>query len=275
MMSESLTEMVQDGTDEQPVSFSENDLDLPEEAVSEEAASVDKETDPETSSVAPEEAPDRNDVESNVMITSLGDWFDRNGASFADEIKQVKLKVTGVDPKEDLVLTVPHETGELDENDQVKRRLVKIDNANVQPVLDLSGIDMKVYNNGGYRIINQYTDQIFMKCYGVKTGMVVTFCLLVDGILVPYERTKVSKKDDSLEIVLPDAVTITDTMTKPLDKEALVVLYKQAEKDIDEIDTIRGAVEYLTTKQDSIRDINHHVQIDDAIIRLFALSNSE
>ena len=256
-MTENLADMLKAGTDSDPLVFPENDLDIPEETEGVEPASA------EDSGTRAEE---QTQGVPSIPIISLGDWFEANGAFFVNSIKKVGLQVTGVDPKEDLVLTVPHESGEILEDKTPKRRLVKIDDANILPVLNLAGIDMQVYANG-FRIINQYSDDIAMKCYGVKTGLIVVFCKVVEGQLVPYAKTKVKKKATDVEIPTLE-IDYATKVGQPLDKETLVLLYKQASGDIDNLNSNLDAIKYLTIKQNDIRDINHHIQIDTALIEL-------
>lgn len=260
MNNENLTEMVDQETDETPLSFPEDQLDIPTE---ETALEQEEATTEETA----EEASETPDGVSTIPVTSLGDWFEVNHESFAD-IKHVRLQVTGVDPSEDLVLSVPHESGEILDGDVPKRRLVKIDDADVLPVLNLPGVDMKVYNNG-FRIVCQYDNDTFLKCYGVKTGLIVVFCRSIDGTLLPYAKTKVGKKDTELDMIAaPENLETKGRET--LDKEALVLLYRQASGDVEELNTNLDAVKLLSEKQDAIRDINHHVQIDNALIDILS-----
>lgn len=268
-MNDDLTQMVNSETDDEPMAFSKDELDLPEEKAAEEevvAGPVGGE-EQANDGEAPEEATqtETNQANDSISVVSLGSWFEQNGSNFQD-IRQVKLQVNGVDPKEDLVLTIPHESGAVLEGDIPKRRLIKIDDANVIPVLDLPGIDMKVYNNG-FRIINQYNDTTYLKCYGVKTGLIVVFCAAVHGHLLPFLKTKVGKKAADLEVQFPE-INLAEKATQNLDKENLILLYRQATGDTDDLVTNLDAVRYLSEKQDSIRDINHHIQIDNALIEI-------
>ena len=264
-MNENLTDMVNQETDEAPLSFPEDQLDIPVEEPAAEAAPEGDEG--VTEEPAAEEAETTNQAAPTIAVTDLGSWFEANHESFP-EVKQVRLQVTGVEPSEDLVLTVPHESGEILEGDIPKRRLMKIDDANILPVLNLPGVDMNVYNNG-FRIISQFSDDMFLKCYGVKTGLIVVFCQRVDDQLLPYAKVKVGKKATDLEFVAaPD--NLLDKGREILDKEALVLLYGQASGDVEELNTNLDAVKLLSEKQGSIRDINHHVQIDNALIDILS-----
>jgi len=253
-MNENLAEMVSQETDEAPMSFPEDQLDIPVNASQQE----DESDNSENETITQQEPP-------TIPVTNLGSWFEGNHGLFPN-IKQVRLQVTGVDQAEDLVLTIPHESGEVLDGGAEKRRLMKIDDANVFPVVNLPGIDMNVYNNG-FRIVSQYTNDIFLKCYGVKTGLIIVFCKRLNNHLLPYAKTKVGKKATALEFINPPE-DFDARSQMALDKEALVLLYKQVSGDIENLSTNLDAVIALTRKQDSIRDINHHVQIDNALIAI-------
>ncbi len=252
-MNENLSDMVKEGLgeDETPI-FTEKEFDLPEEASSEQV----------------QEAPPEQEQVPIIGTTNLMSWFEKNKQNLGD-IKHVKLQVTGVDSKEDLIITVPHETGELLEDGSQKRRIIKLENADSQPVLDLPGVDMKIYNNG-FQVVCQYKGNVFVKFYGVKTGLIVTFCNKIAERLIPYVRTKMRKQENGIEVQEMSPTQVLENMSKDLDKEELQILYKQSVKVIDTLELNIHAVNWLLDRQDAITDINHHIQIDDVIIRLLS-----
>ena len=139
------------------------------------------------------------------------------------------------------------------------------DNADTQPVLDLKGIDMQIYNNG-FRVICEYMDNIYIKCYGIRTGLIAVFCNNIDGVLVPYNVSKVKRTDDGVEVVRKNASEIGLKLLEVANVEDLQLRYKQSSKSIDDITTNKDAVAWLLSRQDEIYDINHHLQIDNVII---------
>lgn len=249
-MNDNLTEMVKEGLDDKKAPlFTEEGLDLPNRSVE-----------------TPAEAQPEQEQVPVIGTTSLMTWFEKNKQNFG-EIKHVKLQVTGVDSKEDLILTIPHESGEVLGDGTQKRRIIKLENANLQPVLDLPGVDMKIYNNG-FQVICQYKGNVFVKCYGVKTGLIVTFCNKIAERLIPYVKTKMKKSESGVEVQDMNPNQVLENMSKDLDKEELQILYKQSSKVIDTLESNHDAVNWLLDRQESITDINHHIQVDDVIIRL-------
>ena len=249
-MNENLSELVQSETDEAIV-FSETDLDLPEENTTEAAATEEE----EVVAADPVEA---------IGIVTLGPWFEANSSSFGN-INQVKVSIRGIDPDANLIIAIEDGSGELDDTDEPKRQLKVFDNADTQPVLDLAGYSMQIYNNG-FRVICEYIDNIFIKCYGIRTGLIAVFCNNINGVLVPYNVSKIKRSDEMLEVVRKNADEVGIKLAETANLEDLQLRYKQTSKAVDEITTNQSAVEWLIARQEEIYDINHHLQIDNVII---------
>lgn len=250
-MNENLSEMVKDQETTDPAVFDAADLDLPAEDETE---------------AAPEEeaAPAPN----TVGITPLSTWFEREADKF-DNINQVKVAIRGVDEEKTLIMAV--KTGdEAGEDGEDPRNLRVFENADVYPVLDLPARSMEVYNNG-FQIQYDYGDGILIKCYGVRTSLIATFCQDISGAPIPYAVVRIKKKDEEVEVpAAPDADAVAEKISGPLDGEALQLRYKQISKDIGDMNTLLDALHWLLTKQTTITDINHHLQIDNVIIDTLA-----
>lgn len=245
-MNDNLSEMVKTETDDGMV-FSESDLDLPQDAA-------------DTVEAVQDETPA---VES-IGITTLGVWFEENSANF-DNINKVNVSIRGIDQASNLIIAVKDGSEEQDESGEDKRQLRVFDNADTQPILALKGIDMQIYNNG-FRAICEYTDNIYIKCYGVRTGLIAVFCNNINGTLVPYNVTKVKRSDDGVEVVRRSAGEVEVKMREAANLEDLQLRYKQSSKAVENITTNQDTVNWLIARQDEIYDINHHLQIDNVII---------
>lgn len=202
-----------------------------------------------------EEQPD-----DTVNIVSLSDWFDSAVERFPN-IRKPTVTIQGVNPQEQLIITVAVPGSE------DKRKLVIFDDAHITPVLDLPAVDMQIYNNG-FRIIYDYGG-IFIKSYGIRTGIISVFCHDVDNIFVPYAITKSKKNDDNIQVIVEDPTRVENKLTEPVDIEALNLRYKQSFK-AEGLQTNLDAVKWLIDRQSSISDINHHLQIDNVIIETLA-----
>lgn len=240
-MNENLSDMVKQDTNEEPIVFSEGDLDLPaqEEAAAEE---------PQTEA---------------VDIVTLNGWFDANCSNFSN-INQVKVSIRGVNPEENLIMAVEDENGEVDAAGECKRKLRVFDNADVQPVLNLPGIDMQIYNNG-FKSLCEYRDNIYIKCYGIRTSLVVVFCNNINGMLIPYSMTKVKRADSEVEVPRRPVAEVQAKLDGSANIEDLQLRYKQASK-AEDINTNMDAINWMLARQAEVTDINHHLQIDNVII---------
>lgn len=202
-----------------------------------------------------QEAPD-----DTVNIVSLSDWFDSAVERFPN-IRKPTVTIQGVNPQEQLIITIAVPGSE------DKRKLVIFDDAHITPVLDLPAVDMQIYNNG-FRIIYDYGG-IFIKAYGIRTGIISVFCHDVNNLFVPYAITKSKKNDDSIQVIVEDPTRVENKLTDPVDVEALNLRYKQSFK-AEGLQTNLDAVKWLIDRQSSISDINHHLQIDNVIIETLA-----
>jgi len=245
MDNENLTDMIK--RPEEPVRFSEEDLDTPEN-VRDDTQSI-----PES----PEEESQTIDV---IKTVALSTWFEQNHERF-DNVNHVKVAIRGIDSSKTLIMSV----STLDQTESQKRKLFIFEDADITPVLDLPGLAMDVFSNG-FKIIYNYND-IFLKCYGVKTGLFVVFCKNIDNQIISYAITKVKRKDSSLVVIHRNTEDLMAKLVLPEDTESLQILYKQIVKHIGEIKTKQDTVNWFLERQKTVMDINHHLQIDNILIR--------
>ncbi len=243
-MNENLSQMVKDAPTEDPVVFSATELDIPIEE-----------------DVVTEEEPQAN----TIAIVPLSVWFDQNCDRF-DNINQVNAKIRGVDGSKTLIMAVKDSSGEKNSEGEDKRNLRTFENADIHPVLDIPGVSMDVYNNNIFRIVYEYGNGIFIKCYGVRTGLIAVFCNTINGNLIPYATTRVKKKDTELEVAAFPVAEMSAKLLLNADLEELQLLYKQSVKAIEGFTTNQDVVTWMLERQVDVTDINHHLQIDGALI---------
>jgi len=196
----------------------------------------------------------------SIPITSLGKWFNSNANTFLPHIKKTNVAVQGINPDEQLILNVCLSN----EGGVEKRKLIIYDDAHIQPVLNLPAMDMKVYNNG-FRIIYNFGNDIFIKSYNIKTGLISVFCNDIDDKLIPYSIVKAKKRDNKIDVVLRNPAEVRTKLNERLDFEALQLRYKQSSKS-EGLVTNGDAINWLLDRLTSIEDIYHHLQIDNVII---------
>lgn len=252
---QNLSEMIR--SDEAPV-FETSNLDLPEET--QEAAEV-----VEAEAAEAEAVPDAPQVEA-IPIAPLNGWFELNSATFTN-VNRVQVEIRGVSSSNTLIMAILDGQGEVDGNPS--RDLQVFKNADIQPVLNLPASAMEIYNNG-FRLISQYQDDIVVKSYGVRTGLICVFCNTIAGAFVPYQVVKVKRKDEVVEVVRNDVAAVTAKLAQAADLEALQLLYKQSSKAVSEMTTNQSVVDWLLARQIEVTDINHHLQIDNVIINILS-----
>jgi hypothetical protein len=265
-MNENLSNLIQQQTPPTPP-ITEEQLNLPEDPPDEiemEDIEVKADDEEEKGSVEVEE------TAVTIATTNLSSWFAQYGVGF-DNINRVTAQIRGINSNETLILAVRDPAGGVAEDGHEKRILRLFHNANVQPVLNIPAIFVDVYNIG-FHIQHPY-ENIIIKTYGLRTSLIGIFCHRVahpDGEkLIPYDITRIKKKDESMEITPPpDLSALAEKLTQPLNKEAAQLLYKQVTKVIDEFDTNLQFIDWLLARQAIITDINHHLQIDNVIISL-------
>jgi len=249
-MNENLSELLQSEVPETPQTFSEDELitALPPISSSED--------------IIQDEVPVPTQT---ARITTLVDWFEGNCGNF-DNINQVKVSIRGVDAARTLIMAVKDESGEKDADGNDKRTLRVFEHADELPVLNLPAISMNIFNNG-FRIIYAFNESLYIKTYGLKTGLISVFCNSINGKLIPYAINRSKKKDVELEIInTPPLQGIQNKLGQNVDKESLQLLYKQSTKAVDEMTTNMSAIEWLVDRQETVTDINHHLQIDNVIM---------
>jgi hypothetical protein len=201
-----------------------------------------------------------------IGITSLSEWFKSNNERF-DNVNYVRLNVKGVDPDETLIFTIPDPKGGKDSRGFDKRNIKVFESANQFPVLDLPGTTMEIYTNC-FIITNDIDDEKFLKCYGVKSGLIVYFCINIEGNLIPYARTKMKKRESGVKLINISTQTILSNLTAQIDPELLILQFAQIRKSIDTITTKNEAIKWFMEKREGVIDIGHLMKIENALMHL-------
>ena len=207
----------------------------------------------------------------DIGVTNLFDWFVTNYKEIED-CRQVKSAIAGVDPKSFLIYTLPKPNAKPDEKGEKEREVFFFKNPLSRPLLNLKPVLMDSYNLETFRIIYPFDEGCFIKAYGIKTGLIVTLCLQVEDIAVPYKILKVNRMTKGIHFVKPDAEKIIVGMKEVCDVEALNVRYPQLTKISKEQNTTNeSAIRNLLNRQKTVSDINHHLKIDEIVILTLGL----
>lgn len=199
-----------------------------------------------------------------VPIITLPEWFTKFSEN--GEVKPVKIVIKGVNP--DNILIVSYPTGVKLEDGSDEKDVELFKRANKIPALDLPAETVNIYSNS-FRMVQEYGDGVWIKAYGLKTNIIISFCINVNGVLIPFETTKVKRKEKIVVVPThPNVAGLSEKLGLPADTEALELRYKQS-KGITAT-TNMDIVTWLTDKQKDVADINHHLQIDSVIMATLA-----
>ena len=127
---------------------------------------------------------------------------------------------------------------------------------------------MQIYSNG-FRIISKFNNNTVLKAYGIKTGLVITFCNEIDEKLIPYTIYRLKKKEAEIDSSIPmfpkDPTDLIRKFAENADLQTLQILYKQSAR-AENLKTKKDVVDWLLERQVEVTDVNHHLQIDSVII---------
>lgn len=209
-----------------------------------------------------------NNTEANyINITNFSLWFRQNVQNF-DNIFSVNASLRGVDPNENLIMTVKDQN---DTTGETRYPYVFRGATNI-PVLNLQGNNMFIYQNNTFQINYNYSDNIFIKTYNLRRGIGIVYCLIEsqnsNPVPVKIERYK---KFNQNSIQVPDIsnIPIEEILNREADLESIIIRYKQLQKFRDDISTNRDVVNFFIDRQSKIYDINHLIQIDEIVSSIF------
>ena len=198
-----------------------------------------------------------------IALTNFYDWYEANAESIQN-VARVKAEVANIDSKDSIIFKIAKgKNGE-------EMELVSFYNPSTRPIVNLPPVYMKIFKNDTFEVLHQLTNEIFIKSYGVKTGLIIVYCANVDGKVVPYERIKVKKNVTSIKLAGHEGISkeIKDKLQEEVDVEAIQLLYKQAIKVKDEFTTKEKTLDWFLKKQLEVVDINHLLKIDQVLINV-------
>ena len=204
-------------------------------------------------------------TEHRFSVITFADWFSKYSTRVSS-VRPVTLKISGVDPKESIVVTIPNDQGKHYQGND-KRHLKIIENASIIPVIDADPIDMFVYNNG-YQILYSVGGGTYLKGYSVRKKFIVNVCKDVLEYLIPISRFIVKRGDTECKF---NSYDLSETIERRinenlLDREKLAILYHQSKK--FEFSDFNGLLKCLTERQGGIKDVQHQLEIDNTIEKL-------
>ena len=216
--------------------------------------------------VIPEEISQKSQDIHEIRTVPLSSWFSTNHPNFPN-VNPVKVSIRDVDPDATLIFSVENTKDLKNEEGRLIRLIEIFKNASTFPVLNLPGHTMNVFNNG-FVIVYDCGNGKFLKCYGVKTGLITEYCVSIDSVLIPYAKTKLKKKDTGIDMIEPDLASMQTSLGNELDHEGLQIQYRQIQKFIGDITTKQDAIKWMAERASEVTDINHLMQIDEVLMWL-------
>lgn len=204
-------------------------------------------------------------TEHRFNIITFADWFSKY-SNMVSSVDSVILKLSGVNPKESIVVVIPDDQGRRYEKNDM-RHLRLIEYANIIPVIDAEPIDMFVYNNG-YQILYSIGDGTYLKGYSSRKKFIVNVCKDVLDYIIPIGRFVVKRADTECKFNSYDLTSIIEQkiINNELDMEKLEILYHQSSK--FDFSTFNELLKCITARQGGIKDIKHQLEIDYAVEKL-------
>lgn len=206
-----------------------------------------------------------NEEPKKILLTNFYDWFEENSNQIKS-ISRVKQEVAQTNVKDTMIFKVPKN------KNTEEKELVSFYNPVNRPILNLPPVYAKVFKNDTFEVLHTYSNDIFIKSYGVKTGLIIVYCALIDeGIIVPFKKLKIKK--NVLSIELPEKLEtisseIKNKLNDSVDVESIQLLYKQSIKYKNEFSTKKSALDWFLNIQKDVIDINHLLKIDSILINI-------
>jgi hypothetical protein len=197
-----------------------------------------------------------------IGLTNFYSWYETFSVQITG-ISQIKTEVSSINTKDSMIFKIPKAGTDIME-------LVSFYKPTTRPILNLPPVYIKIFKNDTFEVLHQYNDEIFIKSYGIKTGLIVIYCANVSGKIVPYEKIKVKKNLTSVKLFNHDGISkeIENKLIENVDVESIQLLYKNAIKSASEFTTKESAINWFLKKQQEIVDINHLIKIDNVLIHV-------
>lgn len=213
-----------------------------------------------------------NIIENNIKTITFSEYVDKYGAEFANfNINRIKIKV-GEEVNDNIIA---FKAPKIKNNDEPDIYIMK--NCNIMKVPDIAPFAIKIFKHDLFVItfkIRSDNDECdyYMRSYITKGGMKNILCIDVDGLIVPYNKIRISKKISSFNITkikLDEAKAILDKKTEVQDIETLIIRYPITRKVFSTLNTNLDIARWLIDKKlPSSIDIVHHLKIDILILQI-------
>lgn len=194
-----------------------------------------------------------------VQLSNFYDWYEKNEK--ASGIYRVKTEVSKINSKDSMIFKI--KKGKSEE----EMELVSFYNPLLRSIIDLPPVYLNIFKNDTFVALHCLNDEIFIKSYGVKNGLIVVYCANVDNRIIPFQQEKIKKNVDSMTLMnfSGEADRIRARLNESVDIETLHILYKQTIKLQEIFTTKTDVVDWFLKRQKDVIDINHLLKIDNVL----------
>ena len=206
----------------------------------------------------------------NFVMTPILSWFNKykpeeknpNGP------RQIKMKVSGVDPSKTVIFTIPTE-GSFE--DQPARKLIHIEPADRYLVPDVNSDITFLQQNTMFDY--EIDENTKLRMYVSKKTSLLCFLLAKSDFgFIPYSHSEIAVDENvTVSYHTVDQETVSKAMSEPVNKEVIQIYYRQIQKHIGNMNTVGDAVTWLLAKQAGVIDVNHHIEIEKAMLEIIKL----
>ncbi len=216
----------------------------------------------------------------SIPIINLYDWIEKYIIRESTNIRRIRLEMNDIESDTVILKSINLSNPDFKE-------LFLLKNTNKIIILDLPYEDIMCYRNGAIKIntnlSNAETENI--RCYVTGSG-IHYFSMYKKTIveneetkeyMIPYFYTKIKNRDiKSINIVdfSKDFENISNNIESILEedvnKENIMLLYKPFSKSQESVNTNLDLIKYFDTKYNDVIDINHHLVIDNILLKIFS-----
>ena len=211
-------------------------------------------------------------VENSIKTITFAEYVEKYGSDFPNfGINRIKIKV-GEEVNNDIIAFKSPKI----KNPEIPDIYI-MKNCDIMKVPDIKPYDIKIFKHDLLLITFDITSEndnvkYYMRSYVTKGGMKNILCVDVDGMIVPYSKVRVSKKNSNFtvnKINVDDVRTILSQKTESYNIESLIIRYPIARKVHESLKTNHDIVDWLVNiKMPASIDIVHHLKIDILILQI-------
>jgi|GEM_PF-6608126 len=214
----------------------------------------------------------------SIPIINLYEWIEKFITRESINIRRIRLEMPDIESDTIILKSINLTNPDLKE-------LFLLKNTKKFIIPDLASDDMMCYRNGTIRVNIRLSDNIYTRCYIVSSG-IHCFAMYKKTIIeneetreyfIPYFYTKIKNRNISNVDIEGFSQNIEDIsnhidsiIENDVNKENVMLLYKPFSKTQENITSNLDLIKYFNEKYSDAIDINHHLLIDNILLKIFS-----